>query len=119
MKQILVVDDDTDIREVLTDTLTDEGFPADAVSNGQEALEILRGSPPHPRVILLDLMMPVMDGLSFLKVREADPEIATIPVIVLTAAGRGRDLLGAYDVRACLAKPFALTSLLTAIAACV
>ena len=63
---ILIVDDDPDIRDSLKEVLEDEGYEVNGVANGREALDYLRKS-PRPCVILLDLMMPVMDGWQFRK----------------------------------------------------
>jgi CheY-like chemotaxis protein len=87
---ILVVDDDVDIREILAETLEDLGFSAVTASNGLEATRLLRSMTVLPSLILLDLMMPVMDGYGFLEVREKDPVLSTIPVAIITA-GHGVD----------------------------
>src|ERR1700747_2678580 len=86
---VLIVEDDDDLREMMAQLLTLEGFPAATVPNGHEALEYLRrGLTPHlsPR----DLRMPVMDGWAFRKEQEADPALSGVPVVVLTALDRGR-----------------------------
>jgi CheY-like chemotaxis protein len=84
MKSILIVEDDTDVREGLQNLLTAAGIPHDAASDGCEALEKLMEG-PSPGAVVLDLMMPVMDGFRFLTARKLDRRIAAIPVIVLTA----------------------------------
>ena len=84
---ILVVDDDDDIRESLSGLLEDEGHKVVSVTNGQEALDTIRSEGP-PCVILLDLMMPVMDGAEFRKLQLADAQLANIPVVLITAAGQ-------------------------------
>jgi CheY-like chemotaxis protein len=86
---ILVVDDDHAIRESLSELLEDEGYHVAKATNGQEALEVLARVGP-PCVILLDLMMPVMDGYEFMGRKTADPALASIPVVVITAAGVAR-----------------------------
>jgi len=86
---ILVVDDDEDLRESFAGVLEDAGYEAASAGNGREALDFLRSSPP-PCLVLLDLMMPVMDGLSFITEKEADSELANIPVVVITAAAGSR-----------------------------
>lgn len=90
-RTILVVDDDEDIRDALVDLLGDEGYSAVGMANGSEALTWLR-SERRPCAILLDWMMPVMDGETFLREQERDPELAQIPVIIITAAGNARIL---------------------------
>ena len=66
-QRVLVIDDDADIRGALVGALEDEGYRAMSAANGLEALEVLRILPTPPSVILLDLMMPVMDGWQFLR----------------------------------------------------
>ena len=75
---ILVVDDDPDIRDSLREVLEDEGYEVACVGNGREALDHLKTANPRPCVILLDLMMPVMDGWQFRKEQKQDAEIAGI-----------------------------------------
>lgn len=82
---ILVVDDDRDIRDTLVELLVDHGFPAIGAGNGVEALEILRTSASPPSLILLDLMMPVMDGREFRERQLENPAWTAIPVIVISA----------------------------------
>lgn len=81
---VLIVDDDRDIREVLGELLADEGFAVEASWNGQTALSRLREG-FRPDVILLDIMMPAMDGLTFRGLQRQDPELAKIPVLGVTA----------------------------------
>jgi CheY-like chemotaxis protein len=83
-QEVLVVDDDPDIRESMCEILKDEGLEPVCVENGRVALEYLRAG-GHPSVILLDLMMPVMDGWTFLDQKDADPDLAEIPVAVISA----------------------------------
>jgi CheY-like chemotaxis protein len=90
-RAVLVVDDDLDIREALTDLLTDRGFQVMSAANGREALKLLRGLKDAPSVILLDLMMPIMDGYGFLEEHGRDSLLARIPVAIITA-GHGVDL---------------------------
>jgi CheY-like chemotaxis protein len=85
---ILIVDDDLDIREALSDTLEDQGYRVFTAANGRDALRLLRGGEVAPSLILLDLMMPVMDGYTFLDERRRDPALAAIPVAVITAGNR-------------------------------
>jgi CheY-like chemotaxis protein len=87
-RRVLVVDDDPSIREALADLLGDEGYRVTTATNGAEALTLLR--PPgelRPCVILLDLMMPVMSGQEFYAEQQRDPELATIPIVVISADG--------------------------------
>jgi CheY-like chemotaxis protein len=83
---ILIIDDDASIRELLVEVLEEEGYPVQSASNGEEALSILRTLPKLPKLILLDLMMPVMDGWAFRQEQLQDPLLIGIPVVVLSAA---------------------------------
>jgi CheY-like chemotaxis protein len=83
---VLVVDDDRDIRDSLIETLEDYGYQASGAANGAEALAMLRTS-PRPCLILLDLMMPVMDGRGFREEQLKNPAWADIPVVVISAYG--------------------------------
>jgi CheY-like chemotaxis protein len=81
---ILVVEDDQDIREGLVDALTTEGYTVFSASNGKEGVELLK-TVEQPCLVLLDLMMPVMNGFEFLQVKRGDVTIAPTPVIVVSA----------------------------------
>jgi CheY-like chemotaxis protein len=101
-KSVLVVEDDIDIRETLAGLLADEGYSVNACANGLEALTYLRAG-RRADVILLDLMMPVMDGWQFRVLQKRDPELASIPVLALSADGTPK--AEAIDATAYLAKP--------------
>ena len=109
---ILIVDDDPDIRESLREVLEDEGYDVATVGNGREALDHLKASSPRPCVILLDLMMPVMDGWQFRREQKQDPDIASIPLIVITATGNRPVLIDAAEL---VMKPLDLERLFQAI----
>ena len=117
-RTILVVDDDADVREALVDLLRFEGLSVDAVQNGREALTWLRDHGDTSTLVLLDLMMPVMDGRAFLAAKAEDPVLADVPVILLTAGGDYRELRGSRGVATALPKPVQVAQLLAAIAAC-
>lgn len=87
-RPVLVVDDDLDIREALSETLEDHGFAVSTAANGLEALTLVRNAKESPSVILLDLMMPVLDGYAFLAERRKDPRLRSIPVAIITAGHR-------------------------------
>jgi CheY-like chemotaxis protein len=82
---VLIVDDDRDIRESLGELLRDEGFAVEAAWNGAEAMKRLQAG-FRPDLIILDLMMPVMDGVTFHAALKESPDLAGIPVIGVTAA---------------------------------
>ncbi|HEY8207480.1 MAG TPA: response regulator [Myxococcaceae bacterium] len=84
-KPVLVVDDDRDIREGLQDLLESEGHTVFTASDGQDALEVL-ATIPRPGLVLLDLMMPRMNGQRFLQHVRGDPALAQLSIVVLTAA---------------------------------
>lgn len=107
---LLIVDDDPDMREALGEVLAAEGYRVATARDGREALTILASV--RPAVILLDLMMPGMDGWTFRAAQRADARLATIPVVLLSAstslARNARDL----DVAAWLGKPLRMEELL-------
>ena len=111
---ILLVEDDVDLLNVARQLLADEGYPVKPASNGYEALAILRGpeTEPLPCLILLDLMMPVMDGWQFRAEQIRDPRLAGIPVVVLTANSQALEKHDRLSVAAALTKPVALVQLL-------
>ena len=110
--RILVVDDDPELRRVLTLALADEGYEVRAVPDAQEALELLQAW--CPRVILLDLMMPGGDGWTFRARQLATPGAEDVPVVVLSAA---RDVrVDALEPAAFVPKPFNLDQLLATVA---
>jgi two-component system chemotaxis response regulator CheY len=82
---ILVIEDESAIREMLVQTLEEEGFAAVSAADGMEALNYLQRSSGRPCVILLDLMMPRMNGWQFREIQQDHPEIGSIPVVVLSA----------------------------------
>ncbi len=85
-KQVLLIDDDEDIRETLADYLELLGFSVAAAENGQAALDVLAALPELPCFVLLDLMMPVMDGWEFLRAIKPDPKFARVPIFISTSS---------------------------------
>lgn len=106
---ILIVEDDLDTREMLGRFLELEGYAVETASNGRQALERLEEG-ARACVILLDLMMPVMDGWQFRREQVRNEALASIPVIVVSAAGRDR--LQQVNADGYLAKPVDLDELL-------
>lgn len=82
---VLVVEDNQDMRDTLVEFLQTFGYPAIGAEHGQDALDKLKGMDSNPCIILLDLMMPVMDGQTFRTEQRADPQLANIPVVVISA----------------------------------
>ena len=112
---ILLVDDDRDVAEALCTVLVDEGYEVATAANGHEALMYLRSHSPPPRLILLDVMMPVMDGYEFRIEQRRDPTIADIPVLVLTAGSMG-ERVAEMGVTGHMRKPVDLDKLLAEVA---
>jgi CheY-like chemotaxis protein len=112
---VMIVDDDRDVRESLAEILEDNGYPSIAASNGQEALDRLRSIPDRPCVILLDLMMPVMDGRQFRAEQRQDAALESIPVVIFSAQTNVEEASVDLGVSRCLKKPIELTLLLSAV----
>ena len=100
-KTVLVVEDDAALRKSLLEFLEDEGYRTLHAENGRQALDLLDRIEP-PSLILLDLMMPVMDGWAFLAAREAAGRQAEVPVVLLSGFSFIRDAPGIADF---LSKP--------------
>jgi CheY-like chemotaxis protein len=112
---VLLVEDDDDIRGSIAEILREEGFEVVGASDGDEALRFLRGAAEPPRLILLDLMMPVMDGWAFRAAQLADERLAKIPVVILSAATDVRRHAQQLRVDDYLVKPLDVPLLLNAI----
>jgi CheY-like chemotaxis protein len=111
--QVLVVEDDADIRRSFVDLLEGEGYGVNTAENGADALAMLTRI-TRPCVILLDLMMPVMNGWQFLHARDGDAALAHIPVIIVSAMAQRMP----ETVEAVIPKPVDVDSLLGAIERC-
>jgi CheY-like chemotaxis protein len=111
---VLVVDDDRDIRDSLIEMLEDHGYAAVGAGNGIEALEVLRTCSAPPCLILLDLMMPVMDGREFREEQLKHAGWATIPVIVVSAYGDVEAQARALELEF-MRKPLATRPLIAAV----
>lgn len=109
---VAIIEDDNEFRDMLRELLEEEQYRVVAVSNGAEALETLRGE-TLPNVILLDVSMPVMDGFDFLRFRNDDPQLAAVPVVLVTnAKPHERPTIGVNDV---VRKPIDIDEILFAI----
>jgi CheY-like chemotaxis protein len=111
---VLVIDDDPDIRETLSAALQIYGYQAEDVGDGLEALEWLRTHHVRPCVMFLDLMMPKLNGFEFRAAQLKEPELAKIPVVIITGApAMSRDpSLAGLSV---LTKPFDLNAILSCV----
>lgn len=114
MKRILVVEDSVDFQLLLKTLFMSEGYEVGYASNGKEALGLLRSLADLPDLILLDLMMPVMDGVEFRKQQLLDPRLAAIPIVLMTAHGDAQ-LSQNIGAKGYLRKPMDLDALLEAI----
>lgn len=106
---VFIVEDDTDTREMLSKFLELEGYDVRAAANGRQALDLL-GTGVQAHVIVLDLMMPVMDGWEFRRRQVEDARLRRIPTIVVSAAGRDR--MAQVSADAYLSKPVDMEELL-------
>ncbi|MDP2341742.1 MAG: response regulator [Deltaproteobacteria bacterium] len=112
---VLVIEDDEDIVDNVRAVLEGEGYQVLSAANGRLGLDTL-ASKQLPAVILLDLMMPVMTGFEFRDAQQADPRIAGVPVVLMTADGHLSEKTARLGAAAALAKPFDIVSLLSVVA---
>jgi CheY-like chemotaxis protein len=108
---ILIVEDDFDVRESLSEALRDEGYAIECAVDGEQALEYLRNG-GRPGLILLDLMMPRMSGSEFRMVQKVDPQLRHLPVVLLSADGAMEEKAKALETDGALRKPIDLEELL-------
>ena len=108
-RPVLIVEDDADLRDMMAQLLSLEGYQTAVVGNGREALDYLQHE-QAPDLILLDLMMPVMDGWEFRRLQQANPALAGVPVVVLSALDHQRS--STVDAAAVLKKPLDFDRLL-------
>lgn len=103
---IIVVEDEDDLRELLQFNLTKEGYEVAGAATGEKALELIRSRPPH--LLLLDLMLPGIDGLEVTRRLKGDPSTRAIPIIMLTARGEEADIVAGLELGAddYITKPF-------------
>jgi len=115
--RVLIVDDDPNIRRMMIAALKREKYSFFEAANGAEALQIMRRE--HPNVVVLDLMMPILSGWDVLKERSNDPDLLTIPIIIVSA-NRGPELATAIDKGICafLPKPFDIGALSALVRSC-
>jgi CheY-like chemotaxis protein len=106
---VLVVDDDPAIRGLLADALRGAGLCVDLAAHGREALDAVRAR--RPSTIVLDLMMPIMDGFSFMEACHHEQLCDNVPIVVISAVHDALERIREAPVHACLAKPFDLEDL--------
>lgn len=116
-KRILIVEDDDAIRHILTDALCDAGYAVATATDGVDALDQLGDHTPDG--ILLDLMMPLMDGWRFLQTCRNDARLASIPIGLLSGAPQLCRTADAWGVQVAIGKPFELDSLVSQVEALV
>lgn len=109
-KTILIVEDDRDIRGCLEMVLRSAGYIVESAGNGRQALDLLGNH--IPSLILLDLMMPVMDGWQFRAAQVQDLKLATIPVVVMTAGGQAAHYAKLMNTSGFVQKPLDLDHLI-------
>lgn len=112
--RILVIDDDGDIRAIIGMVLAAEGHEVETAIDGAAGLDCLRES-PRPSLILLDMMMPRLDGEGFLRAMRSDPITADIPVVILTGHPGARKAAAELGAVGYLVKPVELLDLLSAV----
>lgn len=110
MKKILIVEDDTSIRELLTEILEDEGYKVSASANGIEGLKVLEKNIPD--LIIMDIMMPIMDGFAFRSEMLKNAHLKTIPILAMSAQSQGIEKLEAFGLTNFINKPIELNHLL-------
>jgi DNA-binding response OmpR family regulator len=111
---VLVVDDDPAIRGLVADALRAEGYSVDLAAHGREALEAIRAR--RPATVVLDLMMPVMDGFTFIEACQHEQLCDNVPIVVISAVHEALERIQAVPVRAYMAKPFDLNDLVRTVA---
>jgi CheY-like chemotaxis protein len=112
---ILVVDDDADARDTVSDLLRVHGYQVAAASHGQDALEVCDRLPAPPHLMVIDLRMPVMDGWELLAAKAGLPALRSVPVVIVSGEPDARSRLPLPSVVGYLAKPLRAPALLDAI----
>jgi DNA-binding response OmpR family regulator len=115
-REILLIEDDRDVRETLAEVLQEEGYLVSMAKTGADALQQLGARQKLPAAILLDLMMPVMNGWDFWSVQQRNLAWAAIPVVVISADTNAKDKSTSLHPIACLRKPLDIDELLAILA---
>ncbi len=116
--RILIVEDSEDLQMLLRQLFESEGYDVSYASHGEEALKVLAGANPLPDLILLDLMMPVMDGYQFRAEQALDPRIANVPVVIMSADGNLQAKTAKVRPFATIRKPMDIALLLETVERC-
>ena len=111
-KLILIVEDDLDVARLLGEVLEAEGYDTAIAANGREALDHLQKNNHRPDLILLDMMMPVMDGWKFREEQRKLPALASNPVVTVTADGDARGKAASIQAAGYILKPLSIDTLL-------
>lgn len=111
---ILLIDDEPDLRECISELLEGAGYTVTQADNGKTALELLKAG-NKPKVIVLDYMMPVMNGKAFCEIACKDHDISAIPIILLTAANIPDETIEEMHVAKQLEKPIHIDKFLSAV----
>jgi CheY-like chemotaxis protein len=114
--RVLVVEDDTDIRETVAELLIEEGYQVQTAISGRDALEHLTTTAALPDVVLLDLMMPIMDGWTFYDHLQKDSRWSGLPIVVISADANVHEKAARLKPVACLRKPVGIDELLGVVA---
>jgi CheY-like chemotaxis protein len=114
-RSVLVVEDDLDIRDAVVEILQDEGYDVSAAADGRQALDLLETLAPLPDIILLDLMMPVMNGFQFREEQLKKPALARVPVLIVTADAHAMAKAEALQAAGFIQKPLKIQPLLDTI----
>jgi DNA-binding response OmpR family regulator len=114
MKPVVIIDDDPDIREIFQYALEEEGFEVQSFSNGKKALEVLSKTNETPGLIIIDYLMPEMDGVTFIKeLKEKFPStLGMVPLAISSAMGSLSDKLSNVENLSYITKPIDLMDLL-------
>ncbi len=114
-KRVMIVDDDDDLRETISDVLTSHGYVVSEAGDGATAMAVLQKSASLPQLILLDLVLPDCDGFEFRTRQLAERSLAAIPVVVLSGSGDIAAISAVLRVKGYLQKPFEPRTLLAAV----
>jgi DNA-binding response OmpR family regulator len=113
VNRVLVVDDEPTIRELIAEALRESGYEVDTAAHGAEALDLMHRNPPD--AIVLDLMMPRLDGHGFVQLMRLNPRFASVPIVLVTATYGAAKVAESIGVRACVTKPFELDELVAVV----